>query len=75
MVGGGIGAFIGAVHRRAIALEETADLVAGCFSSRREKIRKPVTFMELQRTDCMLPMKKWQKQRVPEKMELILYRS
>ena len=37
MVGGGIGAFIGAVHRRAIALEETADLVAGCFSSRREK--------------------------------------
>ena len=37
MVGGGIGAFIGAVHRRAIALEETADLVAGCFSSRKEK--------------------------------------
>ena len=37
MVGGGIGAFIGAVHRKAIALEETADLVAGCFSSRKEK--------------------------------------
>ena len=34
MVGGGKGAFIGAVHRRAVALEETADLVAGCFSSR-----------------------------------------
>ena len=41
----------------------------------RKKIRKPVIFMELQRTDCMLPMKKWQGQRVPEKMELILYRS
>lgn len=37
MVGGGLGAFIGGVHRRAIALEETADLVAGCFSSRPEK--------------------------------------
>lgn len=36
MVGGGIGAFIGGVHRRAVALEETADLVAGCFSSREE---------------------------------------
>ena len=37
MVGGGMGAFIGAVHRRAITLEETADLVAACFSSRKEK--------------------------------------
>ena len=36
MVGGGKGAFIGAVHRRAIALEETAELTAGCFSSREE---------------------------------------
>lgn len=37
MVGGGLGAFIGGVHRKAIALEETADLVAGSFSSRTEK--------------------------------------
>ena len=44
MVGGGIGAFIGAVHRRAIALEETADLVAGCFSSRKEKNQKTSDF-------------------------------
>ena len=32
MVGGGRGAFIGDVHRRAIALDGAADLVAGCFS-------------------------------------------
>ncbi|MFQ7549040.1 MAG: hypothetical protein ACLRMZ_00325 [Blautia marasmi] len=40
MVGGGLGAFIGAVHRKAIALEETADLVAGCFSSKDGKTRR-----------------------------------
>ena len=40
MVGGGPGAFIGGVHRKAIALEETAQLTAGCFSSREEKNRE-----------------------------------
>jgi predicted dehydrogenase len=33
MVGGGPGAFIGAVHRRAAALDGLAELVAGAFSS------------------------------------------
>jgi len=32
MVGGGKGAFIGDVHRKAIALDGKAELVAGCFS-------------------------------------------
>jgi len=32
MVGGGPGSFIGAVHRMAIALDGTAELVAGAFS-------------------------------------------
>jgi hypothetical protein len=32
MIGGGQGAFIGDVHRRAIALDGLAELVAGCFS-------------------------------------------
>ncbi len=36
MVGGGPGAFIGDVHRRAIALDGTAALVAGCFSRSHE---------------------------------------
>ena len=37
MVGGGPGAFIGAVHRAAIRLNDEADLVCGCFSSKAEK--------------------------------------
>jgi hypothetical protein len=32
MVGGGDGAFIGEVHRKAIALDGKATLVSGCFS-------------------------------------------
>lgn len=39
MVGGGQGAFIGAVHRHAIALDGQAELVAGALSSTPEKAR------------------------------------
>lgn len=39
MVGGGPGAFIGDAHRRAIALDGSARLVAGCFSRSPEKSR------------------------------------
>ena len=37
MVGGGPGAFIGAVHRAAVRLNDNADLVCGNFSSHAEK--------------------------------------
>ena len=37
MVGGGQGAFIGAVHRIAAAIDQKIDLVAGAFSSTPEK--------------------------------------
>src|SRR5690606_32639928 len=37
MVGGGPGAFIGAVHRKAAALDGEIELVAGAFSSSAEK--------------------------------------
>lgn len=37
MIGGGEGAFIGEVHRKAIELCETAELVAACFSRNFEK--------------------------------------
>lgn len=37
MVGGGPGAFIGDAHRKAISLDGTAELVAGCFSRTPEK--------------------------------------
>ncbi|WP_225782546.1 Gfo/Idh/MocA family protein [Xenophilus sp. Marseille-Q4582] len=39
MVGGGQGAFIGAVHRHALALDGQAQLVAGALSSTPEKAR------------------------------------
>ena len=37
MVGGGQGAFIGAVHRQALALDGQAELVAGALSSTPER--------------------------------------
>ncbi|MDR2982987.1 MAG: Gfo/Idh/MocA family oxidoreductase, partial [Puniceicoccales bacterium] len=37
MIGGGRGAFIGAVHRMAAALDGKIELVAGCFSADPEK--------------------------------------
>ncbi|NLN49742.1 MAG: Gfo/Idh/MocA family oxidoreductase [Clostridiales bacterium] len=40
MVGGGIGAFIGPVHRMAATLDNQAELVAGCFSSDPKKSKK-----------------------------------
>jgi predicted dehydrogenase len=40
MVGGGPGAFIGAVHRRAASLDGLAELVAGAFSSDEAKCRQ-----------------------------------
>jgi predicted dehydrogenase len=39
MIGGGPGAFIGDVHRRAIALDGSATLVAGCFSRSHDDTR------------------------------------
>ena len=39
MVGGGRDAFIGAVHRQAIALDGQVELVAGALSSSAEKAR------------------------------------
>ncbi|MCU0448803.1 MAG: Gfo/Idh/MocA family oxidoreductase [Bernardetiaceae bacterium] len=40
MVGGGLGAFIGAVHRMAAALDNEIELVCGAFSSDAEKSRQ-----------------------------------
>ncbi|MDO4648733.1 MAG: Gfo/Idh/MocA family oxidoreductase [Eubacteriales bacterium] len=47
MVGGSLGAFIGGVHRKAIALDETAQLVAGCFSSHEDKNKECGEFYRL----------------------------
>ena len=40
MVGGGEGAFIGAVHRIAAAMDSKIELVCGCFSSDAERSRR-----------------------------------
>ncbi len=40
MVGGGRGAFIGSVHRKAIAMDGLASLAAGCFSTDYENTRE-----------------------------------
>ena len=37
MIGGGIGSFIGDVHRKASAIDGMIDLVCGAFSSNAEK--------------------------------------
>ena len=45
MVGGGRGAFIGAVHRMASALDGGIELVAGAFSSIRKNLKLPVRIL------------------------------
>ncbi|ACY48618.1 Gfo/Idh/MocA family protein [Rhodothermus marinus] len=47
MVGGGPGAFIGAVHRKAAALDGEIELVAGAFSSDPEKSRQMGAMLHL----------------------------
>jgi predicted dehydrogenase len=47
MVGGDLNAFIGGVHRHAIAIEETAVLTAGCFSSHEDKNHECAEFYNL----------------------------
>jgi predicted dehydrogenase len=49
MVGGGPDAFIGAVHRRAATLDGLATLVAGSFSSNRDKSRTQGRALHLDR--------------------------
>lgn len=47
MIGGGIGAFIGEVHRRAISLDDRAMLVAGALSSTPEKSKQSAMQLRL----------------------------
>ena len=52
MVGGGPGAFIGDAHRKAISLDSTADLVAGCFSRTPEKTKEQGAALGLDQERC-----------------------
>jgi len=67
MVGGGRGAFIGAVHRMAMALDGQIELVAGAFSSNPERSKASgedlyldpsrvyATYTEMIETEAKLP--------------------
>lgn len=52
MVGGGEGAFIGAVHRMAARLDDTYELVCGAFSSSAEKSRRSGLALGLDASRC-----------------------
>lgn len=52
MVGGGPDAFIGDAHRRAIALDSTAMLVAGAFSRSAEKSKQMAETLHLDEARC-----------------------
>lgn len=70
MVGGGRGAFIGAVHRMAARLDGEIELVAGCFSSDPKKSRQSgadlhldpkrvyASYQEMARAEAALPADK-----------------
>lgn len=47
MIGGGTGAFIGEVHRRAVSLDDRATLVAGALSSTPEKSKQSAHLLGL----------------------------
>lgn len=52
MVGGGPGSFIGDAHRRAISLDSSARLVAGCFSRTPEKSKSQGEALGLEPERC-----------------------
>ena len=60
MVGGGPGSFIGDAHRRAIALDSTAELVAGVFSSHPEKSRETAEALGLDPARCAAALSRYQ---------------
>ena len=65
MVGGGRGAFIGGVHRRAANLDGNIELVAGAFSSDPKKVNfQGKTFIWIF-PECMVRIKKWQRRKRP----------
>lgn len=52
MIGGGPGAFIGDPHRRSIALDGEAKLVAGCFSNDAEKTAIMADILDIDISRC-----------------------
>ncbi len=59
MVGGGEGAFIGAVHRMAARLDDGWELVAGAFQSDPVRSRSSVKRWDWQMTDVIVISRAW----------------
>ena len=59
MVGGGAGAFIGAVHRMAARLDDQFELVAGALSSTPEKSMQSGRDLGSIRRAPMAPTRRW----------------
>lgn len=74
MVGGGVGSFIGGVHRKAIAIDEMAELTAGCFSDHDERNKETETDMAWTKREFIPIIVRWQKEKMHGRMELILFR-
>ena len=74
MVGGGRGAFIGGVHRRAANLDGNIELVAGAFSSDPKKSKLSGKDFHLDPSESTIPIRKWLKKKshYPMTRELIL---
>jgi len=74
MVGGGKGAFIGDVHRKAIAMDGKAELVAGCFSQSYQNTLETGEFWSLNKDRLYknyIDMIKAEAKR-PEKIDFII---
>ncbi|WP_336433001.1 hypothetical protein [uncultured Providencia sp.] len=63
MVGGGEGAFIGAVHRLAARMDDEFELVAGAFSSNEQIVNVQGNGCTLRLNDATLAISKWRKAR------------
>ena len=71
MVGGGQGAFIGAVHRIASRIDDRYELVAGAFSSNAERALASARNLVSLRIVITKISKKWLKKKVNEKIKLM----
>ena len=72
MVGGGQGAFIGAVHRIASRIDDRYELVAGAFSSDAERALASGKELVSLRIVIIKIFKRWLKKRVLEKIKSML---
>lgn len=61
MIGGGQGAFIGAVHRIASRLDDRYELVAGALSSDPTRAKASAEELYISSDRAIPPLKKWQK--------------